>query len=162
MPQDVYRPLRQFLTGVKLHVEEHIALAFGKGVEQHQWEEPKPLRTDCVTDILQRSYDVSCVLPGWMSNLPIIKEDLASQIEDIFPGNFTCHLEPTACLTYYLSRTKKAVFKDRDTFLHCSIDEVYSVSIATSSREMLTVADYLDSLLLQGVLGTRQPLSLGK
>ncbi len=81
-------------------------------------------------EIHDRGWDVSCVLPAWMANQAAVNEVLVQRVSGLFPGRsrVTCELAPTACLAYYLSRTRKPDFADGDGFLHCSLDEVFSVS----------------------------------
>ena len=142
MPSDVEKPLRSFLAGFKRHAEESLHLAFGGGTflsRMHLMKLWPPLdglsskkmnRTSAykfsdVTEIHGGNYAVSCAMPAWMPNPS--QGDVAQVISSAIASSVSFYPAPVACLTYYFSKAKKSELLAAKLYLHCSIDETYTV-----------------------------------
>jgi hypothetical protein len=84
---------------------------------------PTVRNTNRIQDILNDAYDVACAFPGWMDDMFWAVQSL---MRDVFPGRVTVIAAPAACLNYYFAKTKNAVVKAGDVFLHCGVDEKFT------------------------------------
>jgi hypothetical protein len=91
------------------------------------------------TEISENSCAVSFAMPAWMPNPS--QGNMDRQFSDIMSTKINWCPAPAAYLTYYLSKAKKSELVAADQYLHCSIDETYTVSSLLSKNAFHDVPD---------------------